>query len=184
MEEDKPIEATANQDMFNDLQKNATLPAKAKEDGVKWVDIKGKSARELDQLKLESQTVTGMIIYDSTGLGDREVDQLKNTLFTQYLRHESAGLKPHELDEAKEKSEEEERRRQKEKIAYQSRMYADHAGGRYNPFEVQATPQQEMFENPVIGRREQEATGLEAPADGKQDVTGASGTSQYFQDQL
>jgi len=43
-----------------------------------------------------------MIIYDSTGLGARELDQLKNTLFNQYLRHDCAGLKPNDLDEAKE----------------------------------------------------------------------------------
>jgi len=48
MEEDKPIEATGNQDMFNELKANATFPAKAKDEGVKWVDIKDKTARELD----------------------------------------------------------------------------------------------------------------------------------------
>jgi len=50
-----------------------------------------------------------MIIYDSTGLDAREFDQLKDSLSAQYLRHGCAGLKPNDLEAAKEEKEEEDR---------------------------------------------------------------------------
>jgi len=44
MEDDKPVVASDNQAMFNELKKPEALD----DDGPKWVDVKDKTPREID----------------------------------------------------------------------------------------------------------------------------------------